>query len=264
MKFEKKWVIFGIILLMGIFLINFVSAEVDFQSAANDIIRWIGDIFAPFFQALIGGQELGSDLFFFKILFMILVFVVCKAALSRVDFFKRSRATVFLVSIIIAIIGARYLTEASWIQAIIMSYNVVTISLITFLPMLVYGYLIHESTESSLGRRFGWIIIAGIFIGMWIDKMKELPSGANVAYLIAIILIFICILFDGTIHDYFGLAAGRKAQIQRIDGNIANLDTQLNYLYSNTDPGPETQRRIDALQKRIDDLRQKRSEVGWF
>jgi len=199
---KRIWLSLGILAVV-ILVAGLASAitSSDLSNAGNQIIDWIQQIFGPFFQILLGVNTI-DQYFFARILLLILLYFVIFVILKRVNIFKRYPFICAILSAVISILGARYLSEIEFISFILIPYGAVAISIAVFLPLFIYGFLVHESGVGGLGRRAAWIIFAVVFGGLWWARRTEV-GNFNWIYLIGIAAIIIALFFDGTIHQYF-------------------------------------------------------------
>jgi ABC-type cobalt transport system substrate-binding protein len=250
----KKSVLIFSMILSVVLVAGLVSAQFygDFQGAASQIIQWIQQIFGPFFQILLGVNAV-DQYFFSRILLLILLYVVILAVLKKIDLFKRNTFAYILISAIVAILGARYLSEIDIMETILLPYGAVAISLVVFLPLFVYAFLVHTSVQTSLGRKLGWILFAVVFLGLWLTRYKEMGQY-NWLYLIGIVAVAFIFLFDSKVHEYFGLFEARKAKRQRIQNSIAQREEQLVRYRGIPNPSKSTQDVIDRLEREIEEL----------
>jgi len=257
---EKKKVVFLTTFLALILISSLVSAQWygDFESASNQIIDWIKQIFGPFLEALIG-ESAFNEHFFARVLLLILIYAIVLTVLKKIELFSKNTFVCVLIAAIVSILGVRYLSETNLISWILLPYGTFFIAIAVFLPFLIYFFFVHTSVNSSIGRRLAWILFAAVFLGLWISRLRETGSfdlknlgTANWMYLLGIAGVAISFFFDREIQKYFGLHAIAKwkrkadeAEITRLQAeyqNIANVDT------------PQAKRRREDIVKRSKSL----------
>jgi len=248
---KKSLAIVLIIAVLVLIPAVYAYSYYDFESAANQIIDWIRQIFGPFFYALIGGNV--DEYFFSRVLLLILLYAVSYIVLRRIDIFKNNIVICVLISAIVAILGVRYLTEIEFISFIFIPYGAFAISVVVFLPFLIYFFFVETTVKSSIGRRMAWILFAAVFFGLWISRFRD-PGAAqfNWIYSIGIGAVALSFALDTQIQKYFGLheigkwkRKANEAEIARLQAeyqNIMNVDT------------PHARRRREDIIRRLRDL----------
>jgi len=227
----------------------------DLSSASTQIIQWIRDIFDPFFEVFVGDIAL-NQIFFARVLILILLFVLISAILRRISIFKENHGTRIIIAAVVSILGSRYITESEFIQGVLLPYGILAVALTVLLPFLILGYFVHDSVDSPAGRKFAWIIFIAVYLGMWGDRSSEL-GNANYIYLIGALLAAAAALFDHTVHEYFGLAQYASARRGRIKMQIADIEERLNRYRSISNPSQTTQDTIKYLEESIKKLYKK-------
>ena len=252
-----------LIILSFVLIAGLASAYgyMDFRGAANDIIDWINQIFGPFFAALFGVSEFDQHLFA-RILLLILVYVVSFLALKKAPFFKDQKAIPVIVSLIISILGVRFLSESSLIDFILLPYGTVFIAISVFLPFFIYFFFIESVVKGSgLGRRLAWILFAAIFLGLWFTRQEELDSTGQFIYILGIIFVAIAILFDGKIHEYLELFEGKRQRKKFYNEQIAEIDRKIGWAIKAGAETPEAKKSLENYHKTRDELVRERGRV---
>ena len=256
----KKKVLLLAIILFAFIVLPLISAQFPFGSgelktAGEQIITWIQDIFGPFFEVLLGVNQV-DKYFFAKILFLILMYVIILSVLKKIELFKKYPFVYILISAIVSILATRYLTENEFIAGVLIPYGALGISLVVFLPFLIYFFFVHNAVEGPAGRKLAWVLFAAVFLGLWITRWTEI-KGFNWIYGIAIGAITIAFLFDERIHEYFGYFEAKREEKKRIRRNIADLESRLSHYYNILTPSDEVKTTIEELEDRIRELRRK-------
>lgn len=244
----------SVIIYMALSVILFstlVSAltSYDLNSAGSQVIDWIKGIFGPFFEVLLGTSV--QEYFFEKVLFLILIYVIVLAVLKRIDMFKRNYFLCVLVSAIVSLLSARYITELQFVQLILLPYGALGTALLIYLPFLIYFFFVHNTISSGTGRRFAWIIYAAVFIGLW-WKNSDKIGDLNWIYWIGLGLIALSFIFSDAIKRYFDLHELGKWSEGVKDINIARLQKDYQDLM-NVDT-PHAARAREKIAKRLKDL----------
>jgi len=266
---NKKKSLLGIVFAFFMLkLIPFVSAYswgygfIDLRQGSDQVIRWVEDFAAPFFEILVGEYS-GGEFFFAKCLLLILLFIVIMFIIEKSDFLgmKNNRGISFLISLIISVLAVRFIPETELIRAMILPYNVMGIAILSILPFILYFFFIHYSNMGSIGRRLAWSFYGVIFGVLWYNRYDSLSPIGNQIYGWMLAVVVICMLLDKQIHEYFGSLEFKEARNRSIDRRINSLTAHVNYLRMNA-PNPVTpryQREIDDTEKEIWKLNKSRS-----
>jgi len=255
---SKKLGLIFISIFSLIFAIQFVSAQWYhntnfFKGASETIIQWIKDIFGPFFEAIIGTS--GFDEFFWaKILLLFLFFAVFYMTLKRVEAFKDREGIAALISIIITIFAVRYINNEGIIASILMPSGAMGISIMIFLPILIYFFFVHNAISSPIGRRAGWLVFSVVFLVLWLKRADRISSDMNWIYGVGVAVILINIIFDEGIHQYFGITQARAARRERIKLQISDIEEQLKRYRMVPNPSVAMRDTIEILERRLNKL----------
>lgn len=258
---KKRWV-FAFVCLALIFTASFISAQFwyDISRGSSDLIRMLQDFFGPIFEALIGvgGGGMYDQYFFARVLFLILIYVMTSIALESIDIFRGKKGIIFIVSAIVAILGARYIGELRVIENMLLPYGAITIAISIVLPFLIYGFFVHKSMSSGLVRRAAWVFFAVIFIGLWWTRRND-PGLAEFRWIynIGIIAVLAVIAFDSKLHEYFGLIEAAEYKRGVTKRQIADIEEQLSRYANIQNPSATTRQVIRHLEERRDELAKK-------
>lgn len=153
-----------------------------------------------------------NQFLFAKILLFILILLIVYTVIKKNGVFggRNNKPIHWIISISVSILAVKYLPN-NFIQAILIQYGALAIGLTVFLPLAIYFFFIHQSGVGPFGRRIGWIVFATAFFALWSFRSSELGS-ANYIYWVAIGFILFSIMFDKSIHKYFGLSDFKKFQ----------------------------------------------------
>jgi hypothetical protein len=195
--------------ILSLFLTPLLSAApFDFDNAQYQVSRIIDSmlgIASPFFEMIIGDYS-SSEFFFTKVLFLILLIIICKNVLDRTPLGEDNKKLSFLISTIISILAIRFMSENEFIEAIVIQYGTLGIAITTILPMVIFFYFVHNTRVGTFGRKMFWAIYTIILSALWLSKANEIPETANWIYGITITAAVLFIILDKSIHGYFGLA----------------------------------------------------------
>ena len=205
---------------LGIFVLSMfiISMSMGIVSAGpveqiNNVIKGVYDVFKPFLSAVIGETQ-GTEVFFAKVLFLIIVFGIVWTALSKITFFSENNWVLWTISAAVSIVSIRWMGKSEIINNILLPYSALGIALTAGLPFVVY-FLLVNSFKSRTLRKTSWVFFIVIFVGLWIlrsgDSAAPKVTGFAWIYLITAGLSLAVLMFDGTIQKIMN-----KSKIERI------------------------------------------------
>lgn len=267
---KNKGLYLGI--FVSILLISFVSAAVDL-SVVTDFLRETATALKPIFQYTIGDPGGSDDIFVVKVLLFILMIAVVYLAAEKVPGINSNSFVLWLVTIIISMLGARFLSSKELVETVWLPSGVVGITLASFLPFLVFFFFIESFQGHRVVRRVGWILYCVLFAVIAAVRWPEtsVQSGAlagwNLSwiYIVTAVLALLSFYFDGTIQKYFAKSGAQKAIAQHILDAIRDKKVKLIEAFNNYKLGaygpmgtPAAKKAYDAdvkrLEKEIEDL----------
>jgi hypothetical protein len=225
-------------MLLGIFAIPLVSAQsFDLYQGSNNLINSIERFATPFFEVLIGDYS-GSEFFFAKCLFLILLFIMIDAILKKVPLFQGNNAVIFIIALVVSVLGVRFISDNEFTQMILLPYGTLGIVLTTVLPFIIVFYFLHSMNAGGAARRILWLFFIVVFGALWYSKRNTLlasnPIG-NQIYMWTLVAMAGLFIFDRGIHRYFAIhemnifytKAKQKtvASLQAEYMNILNVDS---------------------------------------
>ena len=95
-------------------------------------------------------------------------------------------------------------------NAILLPYGALGVALTVFLPFLLYFFFVHQSNIGPFGRRVAWILFGIIFLAIWGMRRGDISEIGTYIYLGGILFVLASLIFDKSIHRYFGLSDFRK------------------------------------------------------
>ncbi|OGJ19049.1 hypothetical protein A3K73_04490 [Candidatus Pacearchaeota archaeon RBG_13_36_9] len=209
MKKERYIVILFLGMALLPLLSSVVSAQyygIDLKQGAEQITQWIQDMFGPLFSVLLNVSS--PEFVFAKVLLAVLLLIIIYIILDRSDLFGGYKTLVIIISVIVSLIAVRYLPEETFIQFILLPYGVLGVSLLSFLPLLIYFFFV-ENIHDDIMRKIAWGLYAAIFIGLCITRLSDLGDVAYI-YLLAAILAILFMIFDKTIQTHVLLRSVSK------------------------------------------------------
>ena len=208
----KKQAVLFFGIFLGIFMIDFVSAQSDLTSYwIERTIQGAQDFFSPFFEALLNASRF-DEYFFVKILLLFLLFFVIRLALSNVPVLKAQKGPRLIISAIVALIGTRYLSELDIIQGVLIPYGTLAVALSTLIPFIIYFYFVHRTIPSPTGRKVAWIFYIVILVGIWVNRYQQLDRASNWILFSFIALALLLFFFDKRVRRYFAMHEIRKSE----------------------------------------------------
>ncbi|MFA5020304.1 MAG: hypothetical protein WC533_04355 [Candidatus Pacearchaeota archaeon] len=257
-KKENNILFYGLIIILTIFTIQLVSAQyygnsalsyIDLGQGMRDLIDQVVRITTPIFEVLLGDYDSGSELFFTKVMFLILIFIVIMAIMQKVAIFEGNRGATFVISSVISIIATRFLTDNQLIQGILLPYGALGIAITTIFPFLIFGYFIYHTEMSGMGRKLSWTFFGVTFIVLWLYKSSEIGALGNQIYFWTILAIGVLIIFDKHVNAYFRGEDVKKWMESSKDREIADLQVE----WAKYEPidSPQAERQRKRIQKRM-------------
>jgi len=188
MKNQFKKILVSV--LFSTFLIGLVSAAEGLTGLTEDFINGIVEIVSPYLGALLGADASGgltSDMFIAKLLFAILIvcFVYVVLEKSLQNFFNNKKWALWIVSIIVAVLGVRFLTD-DWIYTMLLPSNAFAVSVASIIPFVLYFFFVN-ALPTLTGQRMAWIFFGVVFLGLYSVRSSDLGAAAFVYPLTAIL-----------------------------------------------------------------------------
>lgn len=234
----------GLFVFLSMLLVSsFVSAQGVSQSVEgflNDVTSAIYPV-ARFILGSTGDANVTADLFAVKIFVLILVMVFVAAAVKRMPLLQDRPVSSFIVSVVVAIIGVRFITTPDLINLIWLPTSTLAVALTAIIPFAVFFFVI-EGFQSSVLRRAGWTAYSVIYLYFAISRWSD-PSlifGTNKSatgawiYLIIAGVSLILIFWDREVRIMF-----RRSSI----ANITDRHKRIQAVH--------TQAQIDDLVKEL-------------
>lgn len=254
MNRKKAVLIFGgifasfAILALCCQLVSAVSVSDVIERGPQQLVDMIKSFTTPIFEAILNTSAY-DEYFFSRVLLLLLLFFVLYALLGKMELFEDRTGIKFIVASAVSIIGMRYLTMSDFINGILLPYGVLAVAITVGLTFLIFGYFVHESVHSGNVRKLMWILYLAIFLGMWLDRFKDLSSGVNTTYSIGTLLIIAAIAFDRHIQEYIGLKESQDAERGILTQKLAFIEAKLNTLYGVVPRTPHIDAAIRDLER---------------
>ncbi|MDO8517010.1 MAG: hypothetical protein Q7S33_02695 [Nanoarchaeota archaeon] len=233
-----------------------ISAQQTPLEGAEGFITIIQEIFGTFFAAIFGT----SELLFEKVLFLFILISFVYVVIRRFPAFQDNPAVVWIITLSVAILSTRFMTDFSWVQAILLPYGVLGVTLLSLIPFVIFFYYVEFSIESELLRKISWTLYSVIFIGLWWSRYPLIGSPAWIFVATAFISILM-ILFDGTIRGFFvrsainkGLKDSNVLAMVKLQKDIKDLNNALNTATGSA--------QIDNILKQIKEAKHKLKQMS--
>jgi len=226
-------ILISLILISSIILLMPGAVAQDIGGDIETAIEEIKDVGRPILEALVGSVGTGEALFS-KFLLFILVAAVVYAVLSSVGFFTERPGILVLVSIIVSILGVRFLVTEAIINAILLPYGSFFITISVGIPFVLFFWILENNfRENPAIRKIGWAVFIAAFGVLGWMRADEIGNGAFI-YIAAIVLATLAFWFDGTIQRlWHGAIIERKTasvqnvEIERALARLSDLQQQL-------------------------------------
>ena len=197
-------------LFAGLFLIIVLASYlVSAQSPVEDIkalVKGVGEVLTGLFETILGPGPEGAvaggavDFLFARALFLLLIFVIVWAIVSKVPIFSSSTWMIVIVSGAVALLSTRFLLQPGWVETILLPYSAFGIAITALLPLLLYFYFVESAINSRTLRKIAWIFAAVVFVGLWWSRYGEIRSSALFVYPVSAVFCMVFLLADGTIQ----------------------------------------------------------------
>jgi hypothetical protein len=197
--------------LLAIHFIYAADAKTAFKPLIDMFSGIISNIYAalkPGFAALVGTSETAPE-FMGKVLIAILLFSVTYAVLSMTNIFgNRLRWALSLSSIVVALLGVRYM-PAEFVSLAALPSAAYGVALTALIPFIAFGFIIMKF-RSRTARKLSWILFGVAFLILWLSR-DDLGTTASTVYPLAAIACLLMVWFDGTIKQWQNKIQAEKA-----------------------------------------------------
>lgn len=243
-------------LLASISLVSIVNAQTfDFYAMQENAVRVIDSflgIASPFFEYLIGEYHT-SEYFFTKILLLVLLVIICKFVLDKTPLGEgKNKKISLLISVIISVLAVRFMSEAEFIEAILVQYGVLGIAITSILPLVIFFYFIHNTKIGTYGRKVFWAIYIIIFVVIWLSRpADQIPSAAHWIYGLTLVTAGIFLFFDKNIHSYFGIKELKAFKREQDKELLKHYKRQLSQAKDDLQHNIITQNDYEGIEKKL-------------
>lgn len=203
---NKKVAIISGAFLSSIFLTTLVSAQSGPIEGLSTLLDWVIDIiniFIIFVSDLIFNINSFDEFLFAKIILFLLVYIILYTVLKKNEFISGDRKINIIIALAISILSIRFIPDDGFIVGILLPYTALGIALTTFIPFLLFFFFVHQSGIGTFGRRMAWVLFGVSFFTIWAMR-ADVMGDANYIYWLGLAFVILSLLFDKTIHTYFG------------------------------------------------------------
>jgi signal transduction histidine kinase len=228
----KKGYLLGVVVaLFGILLMNFASAYFyfpDFRSVTQSVIDSYVSVGEPILGALFGGYGWTGFMLFERFLLFVLLISVIYVILGRIEFFENQRAVKWVISIIVPLIGIRFI-DFDWLSAILLQYQILALVLTSILPFILFFFFVHSiGKDYPVLRKISWIFFIGVYVGLWNTAESGVQGSVYFWTMVAAVL---GLLFDKRIETWLMAKQFAKRERWQIDSEIARINEEIKKLH---------------------------------
>jgi len=237
------------------FIMPFVSAYyggygggygfLDLRQGSEQVIQWTVDFGEPFLRVLLGGNDWSGYLLFEKFLLFILLASIVFLAIKNISLFENNRGVTWVVTLIVPLLGVRYL-DFEWVNTIILQYQVLGIALTGIFPFIIYLFFLHNISESNTVRKIGWIFFIVVYFGLWSTTQND---NYGEIYFWTMIISFVFLLLDGTIHRYFMMEKFKQGERMNLDLYLARIDERIRLIENSNLNDKRKKKDLEKLEK---------------
>ncbi|HOW36865.1 MAG TPA: hypothetical protein PLK34_01290 [Candidatus Pacearchaeota archaeon] len=206
--FKKSWKLLAIFAIFSLVAFGqFISAEPS-SAASSETFEGIKSVFTesigPFFRVLFFSEsDISGNLFVEKTLFFIIICLLIFLVLGNFPLFKENKPIRVIVTLAVSILATRFM-PFGWLNTLIGEYKALAMIMAYLLicsPFLIFAYILHfYLTDSSIMRRFGWILFISIYTSLWFGA----DSAENsLIFLLVLIAAVLALIFDKSLHNLY-------------------------------------------------------------
>ena len=218
----KKTITWLFLLMISI---SFVSAAPPFEprSAVTGAAEIVVDLLEPVVGILLGGE---GNLLFERLLFFLIILSVVYVVISKIPKFEDNTAIIWVVTLAVALLSTRFLTDTDLVQTILLPYSVLGVALTAALPLIIYFFFV-VSFDTPTVRKILWVFFVVIFWGLWSARYDDL-GGLSWIYFMTGLIALIFLFADGTIRRILIKQQMEQLGIRRIDDFERKVRRQIN------------------------------------
>jgi len=251
----------GVFALLGIFIAGFVfsagfASALSPKEVVESTITAFNDLFGPVLNALFGGTGDSGMILFEKLMILIIFISLVYLSLSQIDVFNDNKKILIIISIVLPLIGVRFLDYA-WLMRIIFQYKATAIIMTGLLPFILFFFFVHKvAGEHDVIRKVCWIFFIAVYIGLWASTEVGQEGGDIYLWTMAAALLFL--VLDGTIHRYMLRQEMKEAHSASKWEHVAKLRRDIWDVQESVRMGHITERMGRSI------IKTKQKQIGWY
>lgn len=229
MVMKRQYVFLFAVAIAVIAMLSLVSAA-GLGEMVQRGLDGLYDAVKPLLQAIVG-ETSDSANFLAKVLLVILIIAVLYGALSasNVEVFTDYPWVHWTTSIVLAILGVRFLTP-ELVETVLLPNSVFGVAVASGIPFVVYFILLRGFTSEFL-RRTAWAFFAVVFLALWNLRYEKLGDAAFIYPLIAVLALIMAV-FEGKIQQYIFTSRINRASAASKGPALTALNHQLNAIHA--------------------------------
>ena len=237
-----------VVLLSILLSVNLVLAQgFDIRQGSEALINFFADWGEPIFDALLGGDDYYGELLFEKVLVFFVLLGMVYISLSRIEMFSSNKKILWIISFIVPILSVRLINFA-WLRTVLLSYQVLGIALLGFLPFVIYLVFVHQALEQyPIARKISWIFFIVVYFALWASTDVGAYAGI---YFWTMLIAFLFLLFDGTIHYYLLMQKWMRYDESSLAARLGELNREIDAIQNSGLPDSTQDRLIRRLEKK--------------
>ena len=202
--------------------------------ASESIVGLLDPILKYTLGEVSGGN---SEIFFVKVLVAVLILSIVYLVVRRMPLLGENNTAAWVISTIVAILGARFLSSEALINFVWLPSGALGIALTSFLPLVIYFLFIESFHGMPLIRRAGWIFFALIFFALSLLRWDDLLVGSQSwwqnlgwVYFLTALLALVFAIADGTVQRAINRIKAEKILMAGSEDQIIEVKQKLNKL----------------------------------
>jgi hypothetical protein len=192
------------------------------ENAVEDSISVVQLILTPVFEILLGLDTANGNIPLLKILAFILVSIIVVGSLDSIGLFgeaEKGHVLNFVVGIIVAIIGVRFMPDNLW-ESLTAPSSAFVATIFMALPFIAL-FFVTMKFKSPLVRKLLWAFFVCIVMYILFTS-PNLSKGASTTYIVFSVLAAIILVTDGAVHNFFRMERERR----RLGGVVSETTLQ--------------------------------------
>ena len=147
---------------------------------------------------------------FVRVLLFLLFFILIFVALRKVPSLRANRVVVVIVSLIISLFAARYISEEMISRYILSQYTMLGLIFLVGGPFIILFFIANGTNMGGAGRKILWGVYGIMYAVVWFDRFRGGLGNGRVILIIGAALIIFMIVFDKAVAKYFRWRKRRK------------------------------------------------------